>query len=82
MSCTAAMGQNEEEAVVDSRFRVFGVEGLRVIDMSVTPFVINAHTQSVAYILGELGAEVLAEDHRLGEVTISGKAEPGGQIKL
>lgn len=82
MSCTAAMGTNEKEAVVDSRFKVFGVEGLRVVDMSVTPFVINAHTQSVAYILGELGAEVLAEDYGLGEITISGKAQSGGKVKL
>jgi choline dehydrogenase-like flavoprotein len=75
MSCTAAMGMNEKEAVVDSKFKVFGVEGLRVVDMSVCPFVINAHTQSSAYVLGEIGAEVLAEKYGLGEVRVSGKAE-------
>ena len=37
MTGTARMGKSEEEAVVDSRFRVFGVEKLRVADMSVSP---------------------------------------------
>jgi choline dehydrogenase-like flavoprotein len=77
MSCTAAMGRHEGEAVVDSRFRVFGVEGLRVVDLSVCPFVVNAHTQSAAYVMGEIGAEVLAGEYGLGEVRASGKGEKG-----
>lgn len=75
MSCTAMMGRNEKEAVVDSKFRVFGVQGLRVVDLGVCPFVINAHTQSTAYVAGEIGAEVLAEEYGLGKVRISGKPE-------
>jgi choline dehydrogenase-like flavoprotein len=72
MSCTAAMGVSAEDAVVDSKFRVFGVQGLRVVDLSVCPFVINAHTQSTAYVVGEVGADVLAEEYGLGEVKVSG----------
>jgi choline dehydrogenase-like flavoprotein len=75
MSCTATMGTNAKDAVVDSTFKVFGLEGLRVVDLSVCPFVVNAHTQSTAYVMGEIGAEVLAEEHGLGEVRISGKPE-------
>jgi choline dehydrogenase-like flavoprotein len=71
MSCTAAMGTSAKNAVVDNTFKVFGVEGLRVVDLSVCPFVVNAHTQSAAYVMGEIGAEVLAEKYGLGEVTIS-----------
>jgi choline dehydrogenase-like flavoprotein len=69
------MGTNAKDAVVDSTFKVFGLEGLRVVDLSVCPFVVNAHTQSTAYVMGEIGAEVLAEEHGLGEVRISGKPE-------
>lgn len=82
MSCTATMGRNEKGAVVDSKFKVFGVEGLRVVDLSVCPFVINAHTQSTAYILGEIGAEVLAEEYGLGEVRISGRPETAEKGRL
>jgi choline dehydrogenase-like flavoprotein len=33
------MGRSAEDACVDSRFRVLGLEALRVVDMSVAPFV-------------------------------------------
>jgi choline dehydrogenase-like flavoprotein len=39
MSGTAKMGRSAEDACVDSRFRVFGLNALRVVDMSVAPFV-------------------------------------------
>lgn len=38
MSCTARMGTSPEEACVDSDFRVFGLDALRIVDMSVAPF--------------------------------------------
>lgn len=76
------MGTSAKDAVVDTKFKVFGVEGLRVVDLSVCPFVVNAHTQSVAYVMGEIGAEVLAEEYGLGEVKISGKPEGSKRGKL
>jgi choline dehydrogenase-like flavoprotein len=39
MSGTVRMGQSTENACVDSRFRVFGLNALRVVDMSIAPFV-------------------------------------------
>lgn len=39
MSCTVKMGIAKEDACVDSNFKVFGLEGLRVCDLSVCPFV-------------------------------------------
>jgi choline dehydrogenase-like flavoprotein len=82
MSGTACMGLSAKEAVVDDRFNIFGLKGCRVVDLSVCPFVINAHTQSTAYVLGEIAAEVIAEEYGLGEVTISGKMEQGFKGKL
>lgn len=81
MSCTCAMGKHEVDAVVDSEFKVFGVEGLRAVDLSVCPFVMNAHTQTVAYVVGEIGAEVLAEEWELGEVWV-GEGREKGKGKL
>jgi choline dehydrogenase-like flavoprotein len=33
------MGQSAENTCVDSHFRVFGLDALRVVDMSIAPFV-------------------------------------------
>ncbi|KAH7401726.1 hypothetical protein DE146DRAFT_715943 [Phaeosphaeria sp. MPI-PUGE-AT-0046c] len=58
-AATCAMGQNASSgAVVDSKARVFGVSGLRVIDTSSLPFSAPGHTQGVTYA----HAEKLAQD--------------------
>ncbi|KAG9226940.1 hypothetical protein CCMSSC00406_0003387 [Pleurotus cornucopiae] len=49
------------DGVVDTRFRVEGVEGLRVADTSVIPFPVAGHTQAVAYAIGEKGKLVTVE---------------------
>jgi len=46
MSCTARMGLESSTACVDSNFRVFGLQNIRVVDLSICPFVPNAHTQT------------------------------------
>lgn len=46
-ACTCKMGTEDDEmAVVDSRARVFGVDGLRVVDASAFPFLPPGHPQS------------------------------------
>jgi choline dehydrogenase-like flavoprotein len=45
--CTCKMGTYDDKmAVVDSQARVFGVEGLRVVDASAFPFLPPGHPQS------------------------------------
>ena len=47
-SATNAMGRKgDPKAVVDSKARVFGVSGLRVVDASIFPFLPPGHPQSV-----------------------------------
>lgn len=66
MSCTAKMGKRDDEmACVDTSFRVHGLEGLRVADMSVIPFVFNTHLVAVAYTVGETAAERFIEEYGL-----------------
>lgn len=46
-SCTCKMGvKNDTMAVVDSRARVFGVDKLRVVDVSAFPILVPGHPQS------------------------------------
>jgi len=60
---TCSMG-DDHQSVVDSRLRVRGIEGLRVIDASVMPAppIGNAHASVV--MVAEMGAAIIAEDRR------------------
>lgn len=61
---TCAMGgrAGREGGVVDERLRVYGVEGLRVVDASVMPLQISAHLQATVYAIAEKGAHMILED--------------------
>ncbi|KAK0726371.1 hypothetical protein B0T21DRAFT_385647 [Apiosordaria backusii] len=61
---TCAMGGRVRKAggVVDERLKVYGVNGLRVIDASVMPLHISAHLQATVYAIGEKGADMILED--------------------
>ncbi|KAG7009750.1 patulin synthase [Physcia stellaris] len=62
-AATCAMGQQGQKgAVVDSRARVFGVGGLRVVDASAFPFLPPGHPTSTVYML----AEKIADDILMG----------------
>lgn len=52
---TCAMGK-----VVDTEFRVRGVEGLRVVDASVFPVPLSAHIQAPLYGLVEQAAAIIS----------------------
>lgn len=62
-SSTCAMGKaGQKTAVVDSKARVFGVTGLRVVDASIIPFTLPGHPQSSVYMLAEKIANDIVED--------------------
>lgn len=58
---TCRMG--DETAAVDSRLRVRGVEGLRVIDASVLPSCTLGNTNAPTLMVAEKGAAMLLADH-------------------
>ncbi|KAJ7879141.1 hypothetical protein B0H13DRAFT_2051662 [Mycena leptocephala] len=47
--------------VVDPDLRVKGLTGLRIVDLSVVPFIPAAHTQAAAYIIGERASDLIKE---------------------
>jgi choline dehydrogenase len=60
---TCKMGvPSDPTAVVDSRLRVIGLEGLRVVDASVMPTITSGNTNSPTLMIAERGAEMIRAD--------------------
>lgn len=58
---TCRMGEGAG-CVVDSRLRVHGLDGLRVIDSSVMPTIVSGNTVAATYMIAEKGADLLRAD--------------------
>ena len=60
---TCRMGRaGDSAAVVDPRFRVRGVERLRVIDASIMPTITSGNTNTPTVMIAERGAQILKDD--------------------
>jgi len=64
---TCKMGE-DPMAVVDSRLKVRGVAGLRVIDASVMPTVTTANTNAPTIMIAEKGAAMVRQDAARGQL--------------
>jgi choline dehydrogenase-like flavoprotein len=62
---TCAIGPRDRDGVVDSRFRVHGTRGLRVVDASIFPRIPGFFIVSAVYIIAEKAADdILSEAKR------------------
>ena len=59
---TCKMGaQDDEMAVLDSQFRVYGIEGLRVVDASAMPTLVGGNTNAPVVMMAERAAVFIHE---------------------
>jgi choline dehydrogenase len=64
-SCTAPIGaDNDPMAVLDSKFRVRGVDGLRVVDASIFPKIPGMYIALPIYMVSEKAADIILASAR------------------
>ncbi|KAJ1026091.1 hypothetical protein NDA18_003751 [Ustilago nuda] len=57
---TCRMAETDRTGVLDSNFKVFGVDALRVVDASAFPRLLPGHPQAVCYMIAERAADIIA----------------------
>ena len=58
---TCKMGSGKE-AVVNTKLKVHGIDGLRVVDSSIMPRLVSSNTNSTSIMIGEKGADLIKAD--------------------
>ena len=65
---TCAMLPRDAGGVVDPRLKVYGIEGLRIVDASVMPLHVRGNIVTSVYAIAERAADMIKEDLATGAV--------------
>jgi choline dehydrogenase len=69
-SCTARMGADDMSVVDPASMRVHGVQGLRVVDASVMPYVTNGNIYAPVMMIAEKAADLILGNTPLAPVEV------------
>lgn len=61
---TAALLPEKDGGVVDANLKVYGTQGLRVVDASIIPLLPSAHLQTLVYGIAEKAAEMIIKEYK------------------
>lgn len=59
---TAKMAPRDQMGVVDLDLSVYGVQGLKLVDLSIAPENVGTNTNNTAMAIGEKGADIIAKE--------------------
>jgi choline dehydrogenase len=69
-SCTCKMGTDDRAVVDPSTMKVHGLEGIRVVDASVMPYITNGNIYAPVMMVAEKAADLILENSPLAPATV------------